>query len=180
MTVGARQPAALPSAEACIGFANTASPHASDPSPHASDHHPGDRLTDYGQLLGWSQARGLLSAADAVLLAGRARRRPAEAADVLGQAHELRETLYRVLSDIARGKTAAGPDIARLNSALGLALNHLRLTASADGFSYAWTGDPAALDRMLWPLAYAAGELLTSADLRRLGQCANSSCGWLF
>jgi predicted RNA-binding Zn ribbon-like protein len=33
---------------------------------------------------------------------------------------------------------------------------------------------------MLWPVAHAASELLTSEDLAYVRRCASDSCAWLF
>jgi len=36
------------------------------------------------------------------------------------------------------------------------------------------------LTSMLWPVAVSAAGLLTSPQLVRLRDCANTACGWLF
>ncbi len=162
----------LPAADTCIAFVNTVGWHASD--------RPVELLADYGSLLDWSLAHDLLSAHQAELLAKRARGEPAAAARALTQAITFREAVYRILTALVSGEAPRGSDVARLNSSLSRALRHLRLTPRPAGLSYAWTAAPATLDRMLWPLAYATADLLTSADLQRVGECANHPCGWLF
>jgi len=162
----------LPHAETCIGFVNTAGWHASD--------HPVELLTSYGRLTGWAREHGLLSAAQASLLEQRARWEPAAAARVLTEAITLREAAYRILTALAVGRAPRDADVTRLNRSLTHALRHLRLAPGPVGLGYAWGGAPDALDRMLWPLACATAGLLTSADARQVGMCANHPCGWLF
>ena len=55
-----------------------------------------------------------------------------------------------------------------------------RIGSEADSFTWEWTGDEAALDRMLWPVVGSAADLLTSEDLDRVGECQGDGCGWLF
>jgi predicted RNA-binding Zn ribbon-like protein len=51
--------------------------------------------------------------------------------------------------------------------------------ASDRGYVLDWTagGEP---DRMLWPVARSAVDLMTSADLARVRECDGHDCGWLF
>jgi predicted RNA-binding Zn ribbon-like protein len=56
------------------------------------------------------------------------------------------------------------------------ALAHARLTATGDRFELAWDGDD--VDRVLWPLASSAVDLLRAAPLDRLKLCDH--CVWMF
>ena len=47
-------------------------------------------------------------------------------------------------------------------------------------FDSATDGDEISLDKMIWAVARSAADLLTSADLKRVGVCAGEGCGWLF
>ena len=70
-------------------------------------------------------------------------------------------------------------DLELLNGALGPALANARIVEGQDGFTWDWA-DELTLDRMLWPVARSAAELLASAQLERARQCADEKCGWLF
>jgi predicted RNA-binding Zn ribbon-like protein len=50
------------------------------------------------------------------------------------------------------------------------------------GFRWGWDEESDSLTKVLWPVAKAAADLLTSEGhaLKRLHQCAASDCGWLF
>lgn len=58
---------------------------------------------------------------------------------------------------------------------------HLRaVVPGADDFRWDWTEDVGALDRMLWPVAQSAAELLVSGDLADVRQCNATGCFRLF
>jgi predicted RNA-binding Zn ribbon-like protein len=156
----------------CLDFANTVDWWGSD--------QPREWLTSYDELVAWSEHAGILSPAEARRLRHRASQSPAEAEAVLQRAIALREAIHRIFSAIAEGKHAPDGDVAALDAALAEALPMLRLVRAGDEFAWAWAGEEGALERMLWPVAYSAAELLTSPALARVGQCANDLCRWLF
>ena len=93
---------------------------------------------------------------------------------------QLRESIYRIFSDMARGQSPQEQDIDRLNKVLHKALRQLEVRGSGVGFDWAWGGPIQALDRPLWPIARSAAELLTSEDLGCIRECASETCSWLF
>lgn len=137
-----------------------------------------DRLRDYRDLVAWGRQGGLLTDGEAGELLARAERRPEQAATVFARAIALREAIYRILAASAR-PPADDSDLATLNRELAHALGHLRVLPGANGFAWGWE-DGAALDRVLWPVARAAAELLASDELARVRACAADWCGWLF
>jgi predicted RNA-binding Zn ribbon-like protein len=142
---------------------------------------PEELLKSYSDLVRWSQHTGLLTATQARHISREATRHSAEADGVLDRAKDLRETLFRIFSAIAAGRKPAKADLELLNAKLREALSHLRLAPTADGCDWEWADAEDRLDRMLWAVARATGELLTDADGRaQLRECANEGCGWLF
>ena len=138
-------------------------------------------LTSYDDLLEWSRHAGILADLDAQRLKREAARRPIEAKAVLDQAIAIRETIYRILAAIAHQRAPAMADITALNSALAQALARLQVVPSGNDFQWQWVQDRRALDAMLWPIVRSAADLLTSADVRRVRQCARrEGCDWLF
>jgi predicted RNA-binding Zn ribbon-like protein len=95
------------------------------------------------------------------------------------QAIELRETIFRVFSALALGRSPRTADIAALNQARLEALKRSTISSRDGGYALDWT-DKSALDRMLWPIALSAAELLTSSHLTRIRECAGDRCDWLF
>ncbi len=156
----------------CLDFANTVGSHAGEL--------PNEHLRGYRDLVAWSRHAGILTDADERRLLAAAEGRPDEAGVVLERAVSLREAIYRIFSAVAAGRVPAEADLETLNVALARALAHARIVSAAAGFAWAWRDEHGALDRMLWPVARSAADLLTVGELDRVRECANDPCGWLF
>jgi predicted RNA-binding Zn ribbon-like protein len=156
----------------CLDFVNTLSGRLKD--------RPRERLRVYSDLVLWGRQAGLLTDLEAQRLIREARRRPAQAATVLERAIGLREALYRVFAAAARGRQPPEADLAALNAALPEALSRLRIVPTDSGFGWAWAGHEEGLERVVWPVARSAAELLTSGELARARECAETNCAWLF
>jgi predicted RNA-binding Zn ribbon-like protein len=163
---------ALLGGRVCLDFANTADWHASD--------QPVEFLTSYAEVVAWSQHVGVLPEPQAQMLLAEAADRPAQANAVLERAVALRDAIYRLFAAIAQGHPPLATDLAAFNAQLGRTLAHSGLVAAEEGLVWDWTGDEAALDRMLGPVLQDAADLLTSEELGRVGQCDDARCGWLF
>ena len=155
----------------CLNFANTINGH-SRATPH-------EYLGAYPDLVVWSRRAGLLTDAEAERLLRLAEERMREAATALKRAIELRETIFRVFSAVALERAPKPADIATLNEARLRALNHSTIRPTSDGYRVDWI-DKSALDRMLWPIALSAAELLTSPNVARVRECNGDRCDWLF
>ncbi len=156
----------------CLDFANTVSWRGSG--------EPVDHLQAYDDLIRFARQAKLVSAIDARRLRREARRRPDAATRALRHAVALREALYRIFGGLAAGRRPSSADLATLNAALPAALAQLYVVPEHDQFAWAWAGDAAALERLVWPVARDAAVFLTSARLSRLRTCANPRCRWLF
>jgi predicted RNA-binding Zn ribbon-like protein len=132
-------------------------------------------LQSYGDLVAWSARVGLLCEGER--LVGEARRRPEEAEAVYLDALRFRETLYGVLRAAAEGGGAPPSGLEMLRRYEREALSRGKLVEGDDGFDWEWE-NARDLAGMLWPVAHAATELLTSGGLDRLKRCAG--CHWLF
>jgi len=155
-----------------LDFANTADWHASD--------QPEEKLNSYPDLVRWAEGVGILPEAEAEHLLRVETRRSEDAALVLERAITFREALYRIFSAITAGAPAEAADVSILNEMLATALGRLHLVSTQESFSWEWTAASDDLERMLWPVAQSAADLLTSAELSRVGRCADERCGWLF
>ena len=157
----------------CLDFANIADWHASP--------QPQERLNHYNDLLSWGKMAGILTEAETLRLLQSAQAHPSQAEAALARAIELREAIYRILVGQIERQPPSQADLETLNRTLQRALPHLRILASAQGFSQGWEEDGQDLERVLWPVAWAAADLLTSERLERVGQCADDrGCGYLF
>ena len=156
----------------CLDFANTVDERTGE--------HPQEWLTSYADLVAWSEHAGIVTESEAHHLRDLGARHPTAAWAVLEQAIALREAIYRIFCATADERPPEADDVATLNDALSEALSRLRVTPTADGFTWQWAPDKDSLDRMLWPVTRSAAELLTRGELSRVQMCAGDDCGWLF
>lgn len=138
-----------------------------------------DKLCAYGDLLRFAQLAGSISAARARRLAQAAEADPARAAAVLRRAIALREALFRIFRASMDERRPAPRDVETLATELKTARGHECLLPAGGVYTWTWD-DETAPDRVLWPVARSAAELLTSDDLGKLRLCAGEQCGWLF
>jgi predicted RNA-binding Zn ribbon-like protein len=139
-----------------------------------------ERLTSYADLAAWSRQAGIVTDGEAKGLLREASRRPLEAAEVFEQAIALRETIYRIFRAVVNGRSPDKADLATLNAALSHALAQSQIVKQGAGFVWDWSRNDDALDRLLWPVARSAAELLTSDELSRARLCGGDECTWLF
>jgi predicted RNA-binding Zn ribbon-like protein len=157
----------------CLDFANTVDPR------HGDD--PKDFLAGYADLARWAMHAGAVGAHQAHSLLDQAQRHPADADTAFQAARTLRDSLYRTFSSVAAGSTPDRGDLEALNRAHADAMTHAQLVPSAGVYRWQWDEDPRGLDRMLWPIARDAGDLLTTGRLERIRECQGADgCGWLF
>ncbi len=162
-----------PYLQLCLDFANTADWHASE--------HPVETLHTYADLIAWCERANLLNSQAAKELKQQATRSPAQAARVLEQTIQLRETIYRILSAVAAEHPPQADDLASLNAVLPTAYCHLQIVQRGGHFEWGWRTDGDELDRLLWPVVRSAADLLTFPALNRVKQCADDrGCGYLF
>jgi predicted RNA-binding Zn ribbon-like protein len=140
----------------------------------------GDKLEQYSDLVAWGLHSGIVTAPEARRLVQASKRKVAEARTVFDRAIKLREALHRIFKATLTGRNPQSVDLETLNDELVEARTHERLVGSEKRFTWQWVGSEAALDQMLWSIAYSAAEFLSEADLSRLHECGGEECGWLF
>lgn len=159
--------------ELSLSFVNTADWHASA--------QPDNLLKEYADFVTWAQVAGVIDQQRAERLSLLSDHEPVQAAAVLQRALALRETLYRSFTAVLQGSPVGGDELKTLNSALPEALSHRQLQSDSQGVRWQWQIDGRVLRSLLWPVVYAASELLTSERMAQIGQCQDDrGCGWLF
>ncbi len=157
----------------CLDFANTANWHASA--------HPVEYLESYTDLVEWGLAAGVLTRPQAEQMLFIAERNPAQAADQLEQAIALREAVYHIFSASAADQPIPEGDLSVLNHYIQRAMSHVALKPGPEGMAMDWETRPETLDRMLWPVARSAVDVLTSDLQEHVGECQDDrGCGYLF
>jgi len=156
-----------------LDFANTAEFHASE--------HPNEYLKTYLDLVTWSQEAGLLTRGEGKELSLLAKEHPQEADRVLTRAITLRETIYGLLSAVAHQEPHNEADLSAFNRFLAESLRYTKISHTSEGFSWAWKVKEPGFDRVLWSLARETAKLITSREIKRVGECADDrGCGYLF
>jgi len=158
--------------ELCLDFANTVDWRLGG-QPH-------EWLETYADLIAWSRHAGILTQSEARWLLRMAGRSPGRARAVLRRAVQLRELIYRLFSAIAHGITPAARDVEKFNRALSNSLYRMRLVQVAGSFEWDWDGGGQDLERPLGHILRSAAALLTGGGLKRIRQCRDGRCGWLF
>lgn len=97
----------------------------------------------------------------------------------LRAAIELREALFRVLRAAAARETGASGDVRLLSRWNAEALRHRDMVGANRGYAWSWDDKPQ-LERIVWPIAQAAADLLTGEQLANVRECEAADCQWLF
>ena len=107
------------------------------------------------------------------ILLGRAalRGQAVHEADELGDDPALYALFSPVESSPASSRATLGREWRRT-------MAHATIDPADVGVRLGWKDKPA-LDRVLWPVARSAVELLSSPDLARVGEYRGEGCGWL-
>jgi len=163
----------LKSGHPVLEFTNTVSNHASE--------QPGEKLFKYEDLLSWAKRIGLMRSEQVELLSQMSTGQPEKAAAVFAKSLELREAIYRIFVAQTKGKFPVDADLAMLNSVLAPLTNGAQVLHRSGKYEWQWNFDENALEAPLWIVALSAVDLLTSENLKWVGQCADEDgCGWLF
>jgi predicted RNA-binding Zn ribbon-like protein len=136
-------------------------------------------LHDFRDLVLWSRHAGVLPSdqLDPVLRLSSAH--PAAATREFRRAIRLRESLFRLFTAAARGRSLGARDLQDLNTAWLEAQRHSRLLHRGNGVALRWDDDPS-LRSIPRSLIGSAVALLTSPDLQRIRMCSGDRCDWLF
>jgi predicted RNA-binding Zn ribbon-like protein len=139
-----------------------------------------EKLKDDLDLLAWGRHTGALTNAAAETLALESSQHQKEAAAVFQRAIRFREAMYHIFHAKLSHKQPNEADLLVLNEELRVTRGAEHLVIEKARFNWRWITPDSALDRVLWPVARSAAELLTQDDLSRLRQCGGDDCGWIF
>ncbi|MBW3111647.1 CGNR zinc finger domain-containing protein [Bacillus sp. MCCB 382] len=140
-----------------------------------------DWFKDYAKLVDWSIHAEVLTAKQAQNLLVEAGENPSLAEEVLKQAIELREVMYRIFKSISKKTSPNEQDLARFNEYVSHYYQSLQIIPIEDQFMLKFNQPDKNLDAMLPPILQSAVDLLVSKnELERVKQCEGDPCGWLF
>ncbi len=156
----------------CLDFINTAGFH--------SDVKPVEYLNSYHDLIIWSRQIGLITNSEYENLCKSAARFDKKAGNILKQAIELREMLYRIFSSIVKGTPVKNKALVLFNKNFSKAVSNSQIIQERDGFHLDFLKQDEDLEWVLYPIIQSAYELLMSDELKKVKMCADSKCGWIF
>ncbi len=159
----------------CLAFANLAAVGRDDRRRDPQVRLSGP-IASYGGLLDWSRRMAALEPATAERLENAAAERPEEAAQVQVRGVRLSTAVLGIFTAVAAGENARAEDLQVLNQNL----RRRQIISGENGYRRGWAADEEALDRVLWPLAHSAADLLVSERSRKVRQCATPGCSRLF
>jgi predicted RNA-binding Zn ribbon-like protein len=156
-----------------LDFTNTSNWHASE--------HPEESLHSYSDLLAWGKAAGVLAPESVDRLTRLSLEQPEEAQKAYRFAVQTREAIYRIFSNRHAGRPVSEKDSAALNALVHEAITHRQLVPRDDHFQWEWKSDGREPNLILWEVAFAAAELLTSDKAEWVRECEDDrGCGYLF
>src|SRR6188768_2969294 len=144
-----------------------------------------ERLTSYERLTRWAEGASVVPPEAAARLRRMAKERPAAGDAACEQARRLRFTLQRLYGSIAAGRTSPVA-WSELTAELAAALARLRLSpadprrSAPSVATWEWRDRGQSLESLLWPVVWAAADLVTSEEASRLRVCGGPDCGWMY
>lgn len=147
---------------------------------HASAN-PTEHIRDFADFVTWGEQSGLVSAELAAPLHRMAAEHPEQAAYAYTRAIQLREALYRIFSSRYANRPIPQADLAVLNARLKEAMAHLQLVPMGEELHWDWDAEIDGANLVLWSVARAGAELLTSEKAAQVRECEDDrGCGYLF
>lgn len=136
-------------------------------------------IPGFEEFVRWLTRAGLLDPRTAADAARRWGEGP-DGARVAERARAFRESLRHTVDGIVRGRGVSTEGLAAINSVLAENDGTLRVERQGAGFRTRFASRPLHPIALLGTIAEAAGELLSSRDLRLVRRCANPDCVLFF
>ncbi|MFZ0708267.1 MAG: ABATE domain-containing protein [Candidatus Korobacteraceae bacterium] len=138
-----------------------------------------EHLTSYHELIAFALQSNLIARQEADALAHEAHAQKRNAAQTLRKAIAFREAIFRVFAHLAAGGSAPAEALSSVEETATESLTHRHIVRANGGYQWAWDEAPK-LERILWPIASSAVDLLVSPELHQLRECEAGDCYWLF
>jgi predicted RNA-binding Zn ribbon-like protein len=159
-----------PGGELCLDFCNTGS--------GARSADGTEWLEGFDDLMGWLDASGALTRAQAAALREAGAASPDAAKALWKRALRFRAALSRILLSKHDGQVPGQEDLRDVEAEYARSASSARLLTTGEGFG--WGIEPDKLDAALRPIVASAVGLLTSPRVSRVRRCGSPTCYWLF
>jgi len=153
----------------CLAFANTLSWRGSET--------PAEEVGAFADLLKWLE-RAHIGPMEEVRSWSRDHGR--KAAKLFAEAIAIREAIFRAFSALANGQAVPEQDFALVRDALADAPARRQLARLDTGYAWQVQQLRPSTPYLLAPVLWSAADLMLNAPHRRIRQCANDKCLWLF
>jgi predicted RNA-binding Zn ribbon-like protein len=140
-----------------------------------------DALRDFGALVTWLEAVGLLDAERAAAIRNRAQQQPAGATAALADARRIRAALRALAERGAQSADVRFNTVLEINRVLGRSAGTRRVEARGDGTftrSFVPVGD--AFAGLMIAVVESAADALVLGELTRVRRCADQRCPRVF
>jgi predicted RNA-binding Zn ribbon-like protein len=161
-----------PSDDLCLAYANTLSWRGSEK--------PVEKLHALTDLLNWLERVAGLSAGAIHDARSWSRNHESGAGAVFGDAIAIREAVFHAFSALASEQSIRERDFGLIRSALADAPARTQLAHAKGGYGWQVEHLQPTAAHLLAPVLWSAADLVVSAPHRRIRQCANEKCLWLF
>ena len=141
---------------------------------------PKELLTNFYELAHFGEDTGILTGAQVDYFYVNVHLEPDEAGDAVRRAIHLREAMYAVFSALMKKQTVPQTALDTLNTYIRDATQHSRLVQNDGRCELRYNEMTSRYSALLWPIARAAADLLTSSDMALLRACSSATCQWLF
>lgn len=156
----------------CLDFANTVDNWLAP--------QPGEKLACPADWFAWCVGARLISEAEARSLQRAAQQSATTARAHLERVQTLRNAVHAVVRSSIEKRAPSRADLATVDAAIAAAHVHRQIVFAGGKFASRWNADDS-FDRLLWPIAASAEDLLLDPELLgRLNQCPAEDCGWVF
>lgn len=146
-----------------------------------NSHAPDESIRGLEDFLNWARQGKLLRDEEIKVIASDAKYDAKKTSSILYRVLEVRETLYRIFSNVVAGLMPADGDLEILNKAVADSMKKIKLEWGGDGFIWRWQSEKDRIERLIWLITQDAVNLLTGDLLDRIGECADDrGCGYLF
>ena len=135
-------------------------------------------MTDYGDMVRFTEQSGLMSNAQARRLIRNTSE--TKTAQVVAAVRELREAAAQVLYAALEDDVAPASAVAQLESCFKAAQKAQRLHWAGARLAWELPQSASPPELPLWLLSLSVAELMTSDEMERVRACGNAECRWLF
>ena len=139
-----------------------------------------DRFTEFERVVEWARGAAVVAGTEARRLSQSANRHPRQAVTAFDAVHSARKVLRETFTMLIAGRSSSSV-LGQFNELVAQAAANIRVLRDGAGqLVRGWDELGESPASVLWPVVWAASDLVTSPDVAKLRMCAGDDCGWLY